>query len=197
MITFEDIKKANDAIVTMDIKGKAYAEVNQRTKAFRMVYPEGTINTEIISLENGICTMKATIMNEGKILGTGFAQEKEGSTFINKTSYVENCETSAVGRALGMCGFGIDTSICSADELQNALLNQERLTEEKPKESKPKIEYATEEQIAKLTKEYQGKREKLDKFLNENGVTAIMRLPKNIAQKKIDEIEAWRKKQEE
>lgn len=196
MITFEDIKKANDAIVTMDIKGKAYAEVNQRTKAFRMVYPEGTINTEIISLENGICTMKATIMNEGKILGTGFAQEKEGSTFINKTSYIENCETSAVGRALGMCGFGIDTSICSADELQNALLNQKRLTEEKPEESEPKIEYATEEQIAKLTKEYQGKREKLDKFLNENGVTAIMRLPKNIAQKKIDEIEAWRKKQE-
>ena len=197
MITFEDIKKANDAIVTMDIKGKAYAEVNQRTKAFRMVYPEGTINTEIISLENGICTMKATIMNEGKILGTGFAQEKEGSTFINKTSYVENCETSAVGRALGMCGFGIDTSICSADELQNALLNQERLTEEKPKESKPKIEYATEEQIAKLTKEYQGKREKLDKFLNKYGVYTLTKLPKDIAQKRIDEIEAWRKKQEE
>lgn len=192
MITFEDIKKANDTIATTDIKGKDYAEVNQRIKAFRMVYPEGTINTEIISLENGVCTMKATAMNEGKILGTGFAQEKEGSTFINKTSYIENCETSAVGRALGMCGFGIDTSVCSAEELQNALNNQN-----KPEtKSKPKIEYATEEQIAKLTKEYQGKREKLDKFLNENGVTAIMRLPKDIAQKKIDEIEAWRKKQE-
>ena len=193
MITFEDIKKANDTIATTDIKGKDYAEVNQRIKAFRMVYPEGTINTEIISLENGVCTMKATAMNEGKILGTGFAQEKEGSTFINETSYIENCETSAVGRALGMCGFGIDTSVCSAEELQNALNNQN-----KPEtKSKPKIEYATEEQIAKLTKEYQGKREKLDKFLNENGVTAIMRLPKDIAQKKIDEIEAWRKKQEE
>lgn len=193
MITFEDIKKANDTIATTDIKGKDYAEVNQRIKAFRMVYPEGTINTEIISLENGVCTMKATAMNEGKILGTGFAQEKEGSTFINKTSYIENCETSAVGRALGMCGFGIDTSVCGAEELQNALNNQN-----KPEtKSKPKIEYATEEQIAKLTKEYQGKREKLDKFLNENGVTAIMRLPKDIAQKKIDEIEAWRKKQEE
>lgn len=193
MITFEDIKKANDTIATTDIKGKDYAEVNQRIKAFRMVYPEGTINTEIISLENGVCTMKATAMNEGKILGTGFAQEKEGSTFINKTSYIENCETSAVGRALGMCGFGIDTSVCSAEELQNALNNQN-----KPEtKSKPKIEYATEEQIAKLTKEYQGKREKLDKFLNKNGVTAIMRLPKDIAQKKIDEIEAWRKKQEE
>lgn len=192
MITFEDIKKANDTIATMNIAGKDYVEVNQRIKAFRMVYPEGTINTEIISLENGVCTMKATAMNEGKILGTGFAQEKEGSTFINKTSYIENCETSAVGRALGMCGFGIDTSVCSAEELQNALNNQN-----KPEtKSKPKIEYATEEQIAKLTKEYQGKREKLDKFLNENGVTAIMRLPKDIAQKKIDEIEAWRKKQE-
>lgn len=192
MITFEDIKKANDTIATMNIAGKDYAEVNQRIKAFRMVYPEGTINTEIISLENGVCTMKSTAMNEGKILGTGFAQEKEGSTFINKTSYIENCETSAVGRALGMCGFGIDTSVCSAEELQNALNNQN-----KPEtKNKPKIEYATEDQIAKLTKEYQGKREKLDKFLNENGVTAIMRLPKDIAQKKIDEIEAWRKKQE-
>ena len=192
MITFEDIKKANDTIATMNIAGKDYAEVNQRIKAFRMVYPEGTINTEIISLENGVCTMKSTAMNEGKILGTGFAQEKEGSTFINKTSYIENCETSAVGRALGMCGFGIDTSVCSAEELQNALNNQD-----KPEtKSKPKIEYATEDQIAKLTKEYRGKREKLDKFLNENGVTAIMRLPKDIAQKKIDEIEAWRKKQE-
>lgn len=190
MITFEDIKKANDAIVTMDIKGKAYAEVNQRTKAFRMVYPEGTINTEIISLENGICTMKATIMNEGKILGTGFAQEKEGSTFINKTSYVENCETSAVGRALGMCGFGIDTSICSADELQNALLNQERLTEGNPKESKPKIEYATEEQIAKLNKYYSGKMDKLEDVLKKYKVSNLMFLPRVKAQELIDKIEA-------
>lgn len=42
-ITYEDIKKANDAIKTTDIKGKEYAEVNQRIKAFRMVYPEGFI----------------------------------------------------------------------------------------------------------------------------------------------------------
>lgn len=196
MITFEDIKKANDAIVTMDIKGKAYAEVNQRTKAFRMVYPEGTINTEIISLENGICTMKATIMNEGKILGTGFAQEKEGSTFINKTSYVENCETSAVGRALGMCGFGIDTSICSADELQNALLNQERLTEEKPEESEPKIEYATEEQIAKLDKYYSGKPDKLSLYLKNNNVKNLIYLPRTKAQETINKIEMQLKMQE-
>lgn len=191
MITFEDIKKANDTIATTDIKGKDYAEVNQRIKAFRMVYPEGTINTEIISLENGVCTMKATAMNEGKILGTGFAQEKEGSTFINETSYIENCETSAVGRALGMCGFGIDTSVCSAEELQNALNNQN-----KPEtRSKPKIEYATEEQIAKLNKYYSGKMDKLDELLSKYKVSNIMYLPKSTAQRIINKIEA-RLKQE-
>lgn len=129
MITYEDIKKANDAIRTTDIKGKEYAEVNQRIKAFRMVYPTGTIITEIISNENGICIIKATAGYCGEngdhhILGTGTAYEKEGSTFINKTSYIENCETSAVGRALGMAGFGIDTSVASAEEVQNAIANQ-------------------------------------------------------------------------
>ena len=59
------------------------------------------------------------------LLGSGHAYEKESSSFINKTSYIENCETSAVGRALGMAGFGIDTSVCSAEELTNAINNQE------------------------------------------------------------------------
>ena len=100
-ISFEDLKKANDTIKTTDVKGKAYAEVNQRIKAFRMVYPTGTIQTEMLSNENGVCIFKATVGNENVILGTGTAYEKENSSFINKTSYIENCETSAVGRALG------------------------------------------------------------------------------------------------
>lgn len=125
MIKFEEIKKANETIITTDIKGKEYAEVNQRIKAFRMCYPEGVIETTIISLENGKVLMQAVIKNgEGKVIGTGYAQEKEGSTFINKTSFIENCETSAVGRALGMCGFGIDTSVASYEEVMNAMENQ-------------------------------------------------------------------------
>ena len=129
LIEFEDIQKANEQIKTTDIKGKDYAEVNQRIKAFRMVYPTGTITTELISNENGVCIFKAIVgyvTSEGLlILGTGTAYEKEGSTFINKTSYIENCETSAVGRALGMAGFGIDTSIASAEEVQNAIVQQD------------------------------------------------------------------------
>lgn len=101
--------------------------------------------------------------------------------------------TDAISVACKALGIAADVYYEKDRTKYNVYDNQK----EKPKESKPKIEYATEEQIAKLTNEYQGKREKLDKFLNENGVTAIMRLPKDIAQKKIDEIEAWRKKQEE
>jgi hypothetical protein len=129
MITFNEIKKANESIKTTDIKGKEYAEVNQRIKAFRMVYPQGAIMTEIVSLENGIVTIKATVHNdEGTPLATGYAQEKESSSFINKTSYIENCETSAVGRALGFCGFGIDVSVASYEEVANAIENQQKAT---------------------------------------------------------------------
>lgn len=126
-ITFEMIQKANETIKTTDIKGKDYAEVNQRIKAFRMVYPAGTIETALISNENGVCIFKAEVYDEkNNLLATGTAYEKENSTFINKTSYIENCETSAVGRALGLCGFGIDTSVASAEEVQNAIANQEK-----------------------------------------------------------------------
>lgn len=125
LIEFEDIQQANETIKTTDIKGKEYAEVNQRIKAFRMVYPTGTIETKLISNENGICIFYAIVSNEGKVLATGTAYEKEGSSFINKTSYIENCETSAVGRALGMAGFGIDTSVASAEEVENAIHQQE------------------------------------------------------------------------
>ena len=120
-----DIAIANETIKTTNIKGKEYAEVNQRIKAFRMVYPQGIIETQMVSNENGVCIFRAEVMDEkGKLIATGTAYEKEDSTFINQTSYIENCETSAVGRALGMCGFGIDTSVASAEEVQNAINNQ-------------------------------------------------------------------------
>ena len=133
MATFEQLQKANESIRTVNIKGKEYAEVNQRIKAFRMVYPEGFINTDMKSNENGICIFQAAagyyVEKEGFLdrvtLGTGTAYEKESSTFINKTSYIENCETSAVGRALGMAGFGIDTSVASAEEVETAIANQD------------------------------------------------------------------------
>ena len=148
-MTYEDIKKVNESIDITKLKNKKtgeevgdYVEVNQRIKAFRMLYPEGCIKTEMLSNENGVCVFKESVYERnsenyinGKeyyLLGTGTAYEKENSTFINKTSYIENCETSAVGRALAMCGIGIDKSIASAEEVENAINNQE-LTEEDAK----------------------------------------------------------------
>lgn len=126
-----DLAIANETIKTTDIKGKDYAEVNQRLKAYRMVYPQGQLKTEMIYNENGMCIFRAFIGDDdGNLLATGTAYEKEDSTFINKTSYIENCETSAVGRALGMAGFGIDVSVASAEEVQNAMANQEVTQEE-------------------------------------------------------------------
>lgn len=135
MITYELIKAANETLPRMDIKGKQYAIVPARVQAFRQMCPNGSIETEIVSLVDGVVTMKTTVKDEdGHTLATGFAQEKESSSYINKTSYIENCETSAVGRALGMIGIGSEYSMASAEEMVNALNNQDKT--EKVKASK-------------------------------------------------------------
>ena len=68
--------------------------------------------------------MKATIRDEkDRSRGTGYAEEKRGSTNINKTSAVENCETSAIGRALSAIGFG-GTEYASANEVTDAIIQQ-------------------------------------------------------------------------
>jgi hypothetical protein len=137
MYTWEQLQKANKICSSIDVKGKDYVEVNQRIKAFRSICPGGSITTEMLSNENGVCVFRATVCDENmQILGTGTAYERETSSFINKTSYIENCETSAVGRALGMCGFGIDTSIASAEEVQNAIKNQNQQETKKPEQTK-------------------------------------------------------------
>lgn len=137
-VTYQDIQRVNSEIKTKPIKGKEYAEVPERVQAYRKLHPNGDIKTAIIpeltDLSAGIVTFRASVYDEeGNHLGDGTAQEKEGSSFINKTSYVENAETSAIGRALGFLGIGSDTSIASAEEVQNAINNQQRQSSKKPK----------------------------------------------------------------
>ena len=157
-MTYNELVKVNKEIKTTDIKGKQYAEVNERIMAFRKLFPNGTISTELVSLENGICIFKAVATNEdGSILGTGHAYEKEGSTFINKTSFIENAETSAVGRCLGMIGIGIDTSVASYEEVANAIEQQKE--EPKPKKQEKRT-LSDEDKIARtmlleLCKQYE------------------------------------------
>lgn len=131
MITKETLRAANDLISKIPIKGKEYATVHARITAFRAICPSGTITTEILSMEDGVVTMQATVKDEeGHVLASGLAQEKDNTSNINNTSYVENCETSAVGRALGMLGIGIENSVATAEEVANAIINQERITDD-------------------------------------------------------------------
>jgi len=111
---------------TTDIKGKPYVEVNERIRYFREHFEGHALETEIVTINDKECVLKAYVRNsEGRVVATGMAREVNGDSFINKTSYIENCETSAWGRALGNFGIGIDTSVASADEVNNAVKQQE------------------------------------------------------------------------
>ena len=105
----------------IQIQGKDYITVSERVKEFRKLHPQGQILTQIMANADGQILFQAKIIVDGDLVATGHAYEKEGSSFINKTSHVENSETSAIGRALGMYGIGIDTSLASADEVATAV----------------------------------------------------------------------------
>ena len=119
---------SNYKFKTTNIRGKQYVEVNERIKFFRQEeeYKNWTLSTEFTALDSNMCVCKAIVADPSqRIIASGHAHETQGSSNINKTSYVENCETSAIGRALAMMGIGIDTSIASANEVNDAIAKQD------------------------------------------------------------------------
>jgi hypothetical protein len=110
-----------------------YVQVNVRIEKFWELHPNGRIQTELVSWNDGVVIMKAYVykdVNSPVPSAEGMAYEKENSSFINKTSALENCETSAVGRALAILGFEIKKSVASYEEVANAKLNQNNDTQE-------------------------------------------------------------------
>ena len=106
------------------IHGKEYHTVAERVHAFRETAPDLTIETKIVRWEGDDVVVKASISDNGKLIATGLAHEVRGSTNINKTSHVENCETSAIGRALAAFGLA-GTEYATADEVANAIAQQQ------------------------------------------------------------------------
>ena len=132
---------SNYKFKTTNIRGKQYVEVNERIKFFRQEeqYKGWSISTRIEHMNEEEVVMCTSILDaSGNIVATGHAHEVKGSSSINKTSHIENCETSAVGRALAMLGIGIDTSIASANEVQDAIAQQEEKPAPKKSAAKPK-----------------------------------------------------------
>lgn len=127
-MTYEELAKVNKKLKKTPIKGKQYVDVSQRQQAFRQLFPNGNIKKEMIEFnaERGYCLIKATIFDaEGNELASDFAYEERNSSMINKTSFVENCSTSAAGRALGALGIGSTENIASVEEMTNAFEAQE------------------------------------------------------------------------
>lgn len=139
-ITYKDIERVNGEIQYTPIERydkklnkkvtKNYAEVAQRVTAFRKLFPEGFILTELTYHHEGLAIMKASCGYYGEdgskiILAEGTAFEYQSANAINKTSYIENCETSAVGRALGLAGFGGAEAVASMEEVSAAITSQE------------------------------------------------------------------------
>jgi hypothetical protein len=135
----------------VNIHGKEYKTVAKRVQEFResVIYKGWSIMTEIVKIDDDQCVMKASVISpESKIIATGHGCEFKASSQINKTSYVENCETSAIGRALACLGLG-GTEYASANEVANAI-HQQTTQKATPK---PSIIKATDGAGEELTEE--------------------------------------------
>lgn len=117
----------------VQIHGKGYKTVALRVQEFYEQHSDASIVTEIVSADDSRVVMKATIYKgaAGVILSTGHAEEDRNATQINRTSALENAETSAVGRALAFLGLG-GTEIASADEVAQAITQQKNSTGRAP-----------------------------------------------------------------
>ena len=173
-MNYKELAKVNGEIKTTPIRGKNYAEVRERINAFRKLYPEGFIETEIKELDAEHCVIQAKVgyyaqeqivvdvagseYSKNKtelrpiVLASGTASEYKAASQINRTSYVENCETSAIGRALGMMGIGIDVAIASAEEVRYTQLIEEPTPVEVRKDD-PELK-AVKEEFAAMCKNH-------------------------------------------
>lgn len=162
---------------TVSIKGKPYIEVNERIKYFHAQKKYDKWGIETIKIKDEICQQKkdrlvqfrAVIFDENKLIkSTGHAEEYQSSSYINKTSFIENCETSAIGRALGLLGIGIDTSIASAEEVSTAITNQDQDNTPWLKETELKalLEKGTKVQAVKVLAAYKMKNEYKNQITN-------------------------------
>lgn len=127
---------------TVLIHGKAYQTVAYRVSQFREKHPGFSLLTESLQRDEACVVMKATILDEtGRVIATGHAEEYRSSSQINKTSALENAETSAIGRCLAAFGLG-GTEFASADEVAHVVSG-----------GKPGVHKPTDGALASLSKE--------------------------------------------
>jgi hypothetical protein len=155
-----------EQLATVNIKGKEYVEVKTRVQWFRKNIENGCIKTDHVFFDGETIMCQTEILVDGKLVATGMAHEEKNASAINKTSFVEICETSSVGRALGMYGIGIESSVDTAGTiraaiaLQESMDRQDELMQYKSESLTGKLMIAIEEDdeegIAEVEKDYRG-----------------------------------------
>lgn len=156
---------------TINIKGKDYITVNERLKFFRESesFKNWRIVEELVAIDEKEGIFKVSIFDsKDNEVASAHAQEYRDSSYINKTSFLENGFTSALGRALGYLGIGIDTAIASAEEVGNAVKNQSK--DERPWLTETQLNATlkgTKEQAEKVIAGFRMKKEYKEK-INDN-----------------------------
>ena len=136
---------------TVNIHGKEYETVASRVKRFREENPNHGIITELLYHDKDKCIVKASVVLSGEVIATGHAEEVRESSRINKTSAIENCETSAIGRALACFGY-LGSEFASADEVANAITQhaQPKVTSKEHAQKNPEIDSIMSEAVSLL-----------------------------------------------
>ncbi len=120
------------------IHGKEYETVASRVQKFKTEYPKNSLVTALVSRDEDYVVMLAEIRDESdRLMARGHAEERRDSSSINKTSALENCETSAIGRALAAFGLG-GTEFATADEVANAISQQNTPAKQPAKKTETK-----------------------------------------------------------
>ncbi len=110
----------------IDLHGKSYTTVAERVTLFRSETKDKplTLETQLILQDDEKVIMKALVLDGETLLSTGYAEEVRGSSNVNKSDALENCETSAVGRCLGFLNYGSENEIASYEERADATIQQ-------------------------------------------------------------------------
>lgn len=161
--------------------GKMYTQVVHRMEAFRQVF--GTdfgVDTTILVDDGNKVVIKAIIANtDGMVIGSGMAEEIRGQGLVNTTSALENCESSAIGRALSSLGLS-GGEYASANEMEAVPRKAEAIKEAKEKEGTKPVKAMAEEikqtddfDAAKDKRLYVEIRTKLEACVSVSDVNAI------------------------
>ncbi len=131
-----------------------YETVETRLARFWEQYPDGRVETTLMNYDGDSCIVRSVVWkhrDDANPTATGYAHEIHTDRGVNMTSFIENCETSSLGRCLSNMGLAKQGARPSREEMQKV----ERLTPTDTRETPvhtPRGAFATPKQIGYIKK---------------------------------------------